>query len=169
VARATNAKALNGRFDIEESFLMTVPGESNQRIAQTYLAGVAKGNLDIVDQVMTEDVTFTIISAVSPACKKILPWAGSRHGREAVKGYFRELSGRQENRIDGIERWVCDEYTAVAFATLHARSIATGKSGAWEVTFRFDFENGLIARHLLYEDSFSAAAIHAETDMATVR
>lgn len=130
-------------------------------LAKSYLEREARGDLAVIDELMTEDITLTIISGRSPHTGHAIPWAGEHHGREAAKDFVRRLLAGQNTRMDVIERWVADEHTVVAFATIDASSPTTGRSGSWEIAMRFDFEGDLIAHYWVYEDSFSAVIMHS--------
>lgn len=129
--------------------------------ARSYLEREGQGDLDVIDELMTEDVILTIVSSRSPHTGHAIPWAGEYRGREAAKGFVRRLLAGQTTRMDVIDRWVADEATVVAFATIEASSPATGRSGTWEIAMRFDFEGDLISHYWVYEDSFSAVIMHS--------
>lgn len=140
---------------------MSDRSEQNLAVAKKYIDGVLFGDLSVVDETMAVDVNYTVISAASPHPSAAIPWSGNHRGREAVKAYQRRLGAAQISRVDGIERWVADDDTVVGFATVHAESPKTGRTGTWEIAFRFDFSDGLISNYFLYEDSFSAAIVHS--------
>ena len=140
---------------------MSKRSEQNLAVAKKYIDGVLTGDLSVIDETMTADVNYTVISAASPHSSAAIPWSGNHRGREAVKAYQRRLGAAQNSRVDGIERWVADNDTVVGFATVQAQSPKTGRSGTWEIAFRFDFSDGLISNYFLYEDSFSAAIVHS--------
>lgn len=129
--------------------------------AKSYLEREGRGDLAVIDEVMTEDVILTIISGRSPHTGHAIPWAGEHRGRDAAKDFVRRLLAGQNTRMDVIDRWVADENTVVAFATIEASSPTTGRSGAWEIAIRFDFDGDLISHYWVYEDSFSAVIMHS--------
>jgi ketosteroid isomerase-like protein len=135
--------------------------EAHLLSAKAYLEREGCGDLDVIDEVMTEDIVMTIVSGLSPHTVHAIPWGGVHRGREAAKNFIRRMLAGQVNRVDKIDRWVADENTVVAFAVQQASSPTTGRSGEWEIAIRFDFEGDLISHYWVYEDSFSAVVIHS--------
>lgn len=52
--------------------------------ARSYLEREGQGDLDVIDELMTEDVILTIVSSRSPHTGHAIPWAGEYRGREAA-------------------------------------------------------------------------------------
>jgi hypothetical protein len=60
---------------------MSPLAQQHLEVAQLYLDREARGEFDVVDDVMTEDVILTIISGRSPHTGHAIPWAGEHRGR----------------------------------------------------------------------------------------
>ncbi|NYZ62027.1 nuclear transport factor 2 family protein [Luteimonas deserti] len=140
---------------------MTPTTQRHLQSAKAYLEREGRGDLTVVDELMSEDIVMTIVSGRSPHTVHAIPWGGVHRGREAAKNFLRRLLAGQISSVDKIDRWVADEDTVVAFAMQQASSPITGRSGEWELAIRFDFEGDLISHYWVYEDSFSAVVMHS--------
>jgi ketosteroid isomerase-like protein len=85
----------------------------------------------------------------------LLPWSGSRFNRDGVKQAIQLLS---EAHVPGEDKFETDHVfidgnEAAVFGTVSRQVIITGKRFSALFSMRFTFENGLITKLLMLEES----------------
>lgn len=88
-----------------------------------------------------------------------VPWIRSRTTREEAAGHFRELREAHvpEKNASEVHQILVDGPDAVVLATIRQTVRATGHEYTARCALHLSFENGLVTRYHVYEDSLSVA------------
>ncbi|MEW2357662.1 nuclear transport factor 2 family protein [Spirillospora sp. NPDC029432] len=88
-----------------------------------------------------------------------VPWIRSRTTREEAAAHFRELREYHvpEKNASQVHQILVDGTDAVVLATIAQTVRATGHEYTARCALHLTFENGLITRYHVYEDSLSVA------------
>ena len=114
-------------------------------------------NLKVLRRLMTPDATYVSLSFDNPELKKVMPWAGTHHGPQALADVFAAL-GRCWKTLDFKVTDTIEQGNRVAlFGSFTYKSNVTGK----EITSPFGllarFEGDKVAYIQFLEDSYGTA------------
>jgi ketosteroid isomerase-like protein len=124
----------------------------NTRIVREVYAAFTGGDIPAVLEAVTDDVDWCIYGPPE------IPYAGPRHGRDAVAQTFASLDETVE-----FEHFTPDEYIAqgdqvVALGSEQLRVRATGQLAQNQWAMVFTFRDGKIARFRAFEDTAATIA-----------
>src|SRR3954452_22443953 len=120
--------------------------QQNTTLIQKALEAFGRGDVATILDHCTSDCEF---HCPGPA---VIPYAGTKRGRQEIKSYFDALIGTQSDANLTIEEFVAQGGTVVAIGRYRAKINATGKQIDSPVVLTFKIEDGNIARHMVIRD-----------------
>lgn len=142
-----------------------VPVPSPRDVAELYLARVGafwgapaepEKSAAIAD-LFAEDVDWHV--AGDPA---LVPWAGRRRTRDAVRAFFPVLAQGVEPRRYEVKRILADDTMAVILGELTSAIRSTGTVVESPFAIEFTVLDGKITHYQLHEDSYAVALAASE-------
>ena len=123
--------------------------QQTQQLLDNYFEKVGQQKAEALAALFTEELEFYIME--SP----YMPWTGKRTRQAELSKAFQALF---DAHVTGegsfkMEHTFIDENEAAVFGTAGRTVRATGKSYAAPFSMRFTFENGLIRKFTMFEDS----------------
>ncbi|MEZ2372448.1 nuclear transport factor 2 family protein [Arthrobacter sp. RCC_34] len=118
-------------------------------VVDAFFAGFAAGDLDAVKALFAQEFTLTVHG--SPRT----PWAGTRHRREELDGFFAAFGALGPATEYAIEHLVVDGEHAVAIGRNAFPVTATGKTFTNAFALHFTVTDGLITGYRMHEDSYA--------------
>jgi ketosteroid isomerase-like protein len=114
-------------------------------------------NLNVLRQLMTPDATYVSLSFDNPELKKVMPWAGTHKGPQALSDVFAAIRSSWKTLDFKVTDTIEQGSRAALFGTFTYESNATGK----EITSPFGllarFEGDKVAYIQFLEDSYGTA------------
>lgn len=128
--------------------------EMTRRLAQQFLAKMADGApAEEISELFSVDAKFEI-----PGEPGLLPWLGSRTGRDSVADFVRDTRILIERIRFDVHEILASKDRAVVVGELASRIKSTGKIFASAFAIILVVSNGEIAQFNLLEDSFGLSA-----------
>lgn len=114
-------------------------------------------NLKVLRQLMTPDGTYVSLNFDNPELKKVMPWAGTHKGPQALLDVFAALQ-RYWRTLDFKVTDTIEQGSRVAFfGSFTYKSNATGKEITSPVSLLARFEGNKVAYVQFLEDSYGTA------------
>ena len=126
--------------------------ENLEVIHQAYEA-FGQGDVAGVLALLAEDVRWS-----TPGPPDVVPYAGSRTGREQVSGYFEAFGGAVEVTDFEPRKFFCEEDMVVVLGHYAFRVTSTGKAVDTDWVHAFTLKDGKITEFRGYEDSAAVVA-----------
>jgi hypothetical protein len=128
--------------------------ENIQLIKEAY-AAFSRGDIPALLNTLTEDVDW-----FTPGPPDILPYAGSRRGREGVAQFFAQLAEAEETELFEIQEFIAQGDKVAATGKYRGRIKASGQSYEGELAHIFTLKGGKIARFHEYIDTTAAVELY---------
>ncbi len=114
-------------------------------------------NLKVLRQLMTPDATYVSLSFDNPELKKVMPWAGTHKGPQALPDAFGAMQ-RFWKKLDFKVTDTIEQGSRVAlFGSFTYKSNATGKEITSPFSMLARFEGDKVAYVQFLEDSYGTA------------
>ncbi|MCG5219409.1 nuclear transport factor 2 family protein [Streptosporangium soli] len=124
---------------------------------EAFLGRMAEGDHDGIAELFAERIDWQLNwpAGGHPS----VPWIRSRTGRADIAGHFRMLDAYHvpEKNDSSVTRILVDGTDAVVLGTLRQTVRATGVAYTSAFALHLTFEDGLITRYHIYEDSLAVA------------
>lgn len=123
--------------------------QQTQQLLKSFFEKVGQQNPEALAASFTAELEFYILE--SP----YMPWTGKRTQQAELPKVFQALFGAHVDGEGSFEMGhvFVDENEAAVFGTAGRTVRATGKSYSTPFSMRFTFENGLIRKFTMFEDS----------------
>jgi uncharacterized protein len=128
-------------------------------VVQEFLAGAFQPEKikDVAERLVAEDAVYVSLNFDSPELHRIMPWAGTSHGRDAFVENFTGVTTRWNNEafeiIDTVEQ---DEKVAL-FGSFTLRSVTLGHAATSVLAVFARVADGRITFFQYMEDTFATA------------
>lgn len=131
---------------------------------------------DAVNRLVAVDATYISLNNDSPELKRIMPWAGTKHGQGAFTENFTGITTRWNNEAFEITDTVEQSEQVVLFGTFTQRSVKLGQAATSALVVFAKVSGDRITFFQYMEDTFATAlsfrsggtwTIDADPDAAT--
>lgn len=122
---------------------------TTQQTVEAFFAAFGAGDLETVKSLFAPDFDFNVHG--SPA----VPWAGSRHTRDELDGFFAGFAALGPAQEYTIHHAVINGEHGVALGRNAFPVLATGKTFTNSFALHFTVHDGLIVGYQMYEDTYA--------------
>ncbi len=126
--------------------------KTNTELVQQAYGYFAEGNIPALLDLLTDDVKWTVAGP-----QNILPWVGTRNGKQEVGEFFRLVDENNEFLTFEPREFIAERDKVVTLGYLEAKSKKTGRVSKTEWAMVFVFRNGKVCGHTQYSDTYDAA------------
>ena len=141
--------------------------KSPLEIVQAILADPT--NPDVVRALVAPDATYVSLSDDNPELKRIMPWAGTQTGPDAVSGTYGRVARYWRNEAFEIEDTFEGESRAALFGRFTYRSTTLGRAVTSPFAILARVRNGQVTFMQFMEDTFGTAQTFRSGGTATFR
>ena len=123
------------------------------------LAAILRHPTDLphVAALTTPNVTYVSLNFDNPALKRIMPWAGTAHGPDAIVRTFVDVARYWTTESFETMALFGDDRHAALFGRMTYRSVVLGKSVTSPFAVYIDTQDGLCRHMQFMEDTFATA------------
>ena len=114
-------------------------------------------NLKVLGQLMTPDVTYVSLSFDNPELKKVMPWAGTHKGPQALPDVFAAIQSFWKTLDFKVADTIEQGSRVALFGSFTYKSNATGKEITSPFSLLARFEGDKVACVQFLEDSYGTA------------
>ena len=126
-------------------------------------------NVDLVNDLVAADATYVSLNFDNPDLKKIMPWAGTGKGPQAVLDTYAQVGRYWKNEGLEVTDTIESEDTVAVFGKFSYRSVTVGKAVTSPFCIFARFDNDKIAYMQFMEDTFGTASTFRTGGRWTVR
>jgi uncharacterized protein len=126
--------------------------QTNLDVVQQAYVAFGQGEILALLEFLTDDVEWTLQGP------SVLPWAGTRHGREGVEEFFSLLGQTYEFEQFEPREFVAQGDTVVVVGYERSRVKATGRTFEQEWAHVYTLRDGKIAKGRFIEDTAAQVA-----------
>ena len=113
---------------------------------------------DVVRSVVAPDATYVSLNTENPELSKIMPWAGTSRGPQAVLGYLGEMFTRWENQAFNVTTMFASGENVAVFGDFRYKSNSLGKVVSSPFSILVKVIDGKVTYLQYLEDSYATAA-----------
>ncbi len=125
---------------------------NTQSLVQNFFSKLTERNLDELVALFSENVDWYI-----PGDETKAPWLGRRNSRQDVATFYTLLWSQTEPVSAAIDCLLTDDENAVVTGEFSTRMLATGKMVESLFCIQMKFQDGLITKYRLLEDSYAVS------------
>ncbi|WP_326688171.1 nuclear transport factor 2 family protein [Streptomyces sp. NBC_01795] len=140
----------------QERGLPTPPAIPPRQVVADFLDSIAGGDIERVLGLLAPDVRWEV-----PGDPDVVPWAGHRTGREAVREFYEILLAESDRKDFGIDALTATGSQVFASGHFTYEFPRTGGGFRGEFVIVFTVEAGKITRYVMHEDSHGLAVGYA--------
>lgn len=129
--------------------------EKNIALIQTVFEAFGRGDIPAILNHVAEDADWRLETTATN-----IPYAGIRHGKQEVLGFFEGLGTTQEQHNLQISEFIADGDHVIALGRYGAVVKATGKKFEGPVALAFKVQEGKITRFYDFVDSAGMSAAY---------
>ena len=126
-------------------------------------------NPDVVHRLMAPDATYISLNFVNPDLKRIMPWAGTRKGPEALLDTYTRVNRFWHSEAFEIEELFSQGENVAAFGRFTYRSVTLEKAITSPFAILAKVKDGQIIFMQFMEDTFGTASTFRTGGVATFR
>jgi uncharacterized protein len=113
---------------------------------------------EVINSVVAPDAAYVSLNTENPELTRIMPWAGTSHGPEAVFGNLREMFTRWENQAFNVTTMFASGENVAVFGDYRYKSHSLGKVVLSPFSILVKVVNGKVTYLQFLEDSYATAA-----------
>ena len=113
---------------------------------------------DVVNRLVAPDATYVSLNTEDAELAKIMPWAGTSHGPQAVLGNLGEMFTRWENQAFNVTTMFASGENVAVFGDFRYRSHSLGKVVTSPFSILMKVVDGQVTYLQYLEDSYATAA-----------
>jgi uncharacterized protein len=113
---------------------------------------------EVVNSVVAPDATYVSLNTENPELNKIMPWAGTSHGPQAVLDHLGEMFTRWENQAFNVTTIFASGENVAVFGDFRYKSNSLGKVVSSPFSIMVKVVNGKVTYLQYLEDSYATAA-----------
>ena len=126
-------------------------------------------NPDVVRALVAPDATYVSLNYDNPELKRIMPWAGTQTGPDAISGTYARVGRYWQNEGFEVEDTFEAEGRAAVFGRFTYRSATLGKAVTSPFAILAHVRDGQVTHMQFMEDTFGTAATFRSGGTATFR
>ena len=126
-------------------------------------------NPDVVSKLVAADATYVSLNFDSPELQRIMPWAGTRTGPEAVLNTYTRVNRYWHSETFEIDEVFGQSESVAVFGRFTYRSATLGKAVTSPFAILAKVKHGQISFMQFMEDTFATAATFRSGGVATYR
>ncbi len=115
-------------------------------------------NVDLVNKLIAKDATYVSLNFDNPELKKIMPWAGTGKGPQAVLDTYRQVGHYWKNEGLKITDSLETSDKVAVFGTFTYRSVTLGKAITSPFCIFASFDDEQVVHMQFMEDTFGTAS-----------
>ena len=124
---------------------------------------------DVVASVVAPDATYVSLNSEDAELKKIMPWAGTSHGPQAVLDNFGAMFTRWENQAFNVTAMFASEENVAVFGDFRYRSHSVGKVVTSPFSILVKVVDGKVTYIQFLEDTYATASSFRTTGSWTIQ
>src|SRR5579863_3522349 len=113
---------------------------------------------DVVNSVVAPDAVYVSLNTENPELSKIMPWAGTSHGPQAVLDHLGEMFTRWENQAFNVTTMFASDENVAVFGDFRYRSNSLGKVVSSPFSILVKVTDGKVTYLQFQEDTYATAA-----------
>jgi ketosteroid isomerase-like protein len=113
---------------------------------------------EVVNSVVAPDATYVSLNTENPELNKIMPWAGTSHGPQAVLDHLGEMFTRWENQAFNVTTIFASGENVAVFGDFRYKSNSLGKVVSSPFSILVKVVNGRVTYLQYLEDSYATTA-----------
>ncbi len=125
---------------------------TNTKVVQDAYGYFAKGDIPALLNELTDDVKWVV-----PGPKNILPWVGTRNGKQEVGEFFKTVGENIDFQKFEPREFIEQGDKVVTLGYWEGKSKKTGRLSAGDWAMVFTFRNGKVCEHMEYSDTYKSA------------
>lgn len=114
-------------------------------------------SIENVSSLVAQDATYVSLNFENPELKRIMPWAGTSHGPQAIVETFKGVGRYWVNEAFEEIAFFGDDRYAALFGRMTYRSTKLGKQVTSPFAIYIEVANGLCRHMQFMEDTFATA------------
>jgi uncharacterized protein len=124
---------------------------------------------EVVNKLVAPDATYVSLNTSDGELSKIMPWAGTSHGPQAVLENLGTMFTRWENQAFNVSTMVAADENVAVFGDFRYRSNSLGKVVSSPFSILVKVVDGKVTYLQFLEDSYATAASFRKTGSWTVQ
>jgi uncharacterized protein len=113
---------------------------------------------EVINSVVAPDATYVSLNTENPELSKIMPWAGTSRGPQAVLGYLGEMFTRWETQAFNVTTMFASGENVAVFGDFRYKSNSLGKVVSSPFSILVKVVDGKVTYLQYLEDSYATAA-----------
>ena len=126
-------------------------------------------NPEVVHRLVAPDATYVSLNFDNPELRRIMPWAGTRSGPEAVLDTYTQVGRFWRSEAFQVEALFGEGDKVAVFGRFTYRSTTLGKSATSPFAILAQVRDGQITFMQFMEDTFATASTFRESGTAVYR
>ena len=126
-------------------------------------------NLEAVRALVAPDATYVSLNDDNPELRRIMPWAGTRFGPEAIVDIYSRVRRYWTSEAFAIHDVVSSGETVAVFGRFTYRSTTLGRAATSPFSILARVRDGRVVHMQFLEDTFATAATFRTGGVATFR
>src|ERR1700752_3099350 len=118
---------------------------------------------DVVNSVVAPDAVYVSLNTENPELHKIMPWAGTSHGPQAVLDNLGQMFTRWENQAFNVTAMVASDENVGVFGDFRYKSQSLGKIVSSPFSILVKVVDGKVTYLQFLEDSYATASSFRKT------
>jgi ketosteroid isomerase-like protein len=140
-------------------------------VVQEFLAGAFQPDkiADVVDRLVADDATYVSLNYDDPELHQLMPWAGTKRGKDAFIDNFTGVTTRWTNEAFEITDTVEQDQKVALFGSFTQRSVTLGQAVTSALVVFATVDDDRITYFQYMEDTFATARSFRESGTWTIR
>lgn len=140
-------------------------------VVREFLAGAFKPNeiADVVDRLVADDATYVSLNYDDPELQRVMPWAGTKRGKDVFIDNFTGVTTRWTNEAFEITDTVEQDQKVALFGSFTQRSVTLGHAVTSALVVFATVSDDRITFFQYMEDTFATARSFREGGTWTIR
>ena len=114
-------------------------------------------SIENLSSLVAQDATYVSLNFENPELKRIMPWAGTSRGPQAIQQTFKDVGRYWANEAFEEIAFFGDDRYAALFGRMTYRSVALGKQVTSPFAVYIEVADGLCRHMQFMEDTFATA------------
>jgi uncharacterized protein len=124
---------------------------------------------DVVNKLVAPDATYVSLNAENAELNKILPWAGTSHGPQAVLDNLGAIFARWENQAFNVSAMFGSDENVAVFGDFQYKSNSLGQIVTSPFSIHYRVVDGQVTYLQFLEDTYATAASFRKDGTWTVQ
>ena len=124
---------------------------------------------EVINRVVAPDATYVSLNTQDAELSKIMPWAGTSHGPQALIGHLTMMFTRWENQAFNVTTMFASGENVAVFGDFRYKSHSLGKVVSSPFSILVKVVEGMVTYVQYLEDSYATAASFRQDGSWTVQ